>query len=82
MTISSPCYYVSYAISALSVLQIYEIAETDGFEVAADAYLKLFSYTDENPDMTADEVRVYAGMYSYNDEQLYIVLEELFATMD
>ena len=82
MTISSPCYYVSYAISALSVLQIYEIAETDGFEAAADAYLKLFSYTDENPDMTADEVLVYAGMYSYNDEQLYIALEELFATMD
>ena len=75
MTIASPCYYVSYAISGLSVLQLYEIAETDGFDAAADAYLKLFTYTDENPDMTTEEVLVYAGMYSYNDEELYVALE-------
>lgn len=78
MTISSPCYYVSYAVSALSVLQLYEIAETEGFEAAADAYLKLFTYTDENPDFTDSEVLEYAGMYSVTDEQLYINLENFF----
>ena len=79
MTFRSPCYYVSYAVSALSVLQIYEIAETDGFDAAADAYLKLFTYTDENPDFTDSEVLEYAGMYSVTDEQLYINLANFFS---
>ena len=72
MTITSPCYYVSYSVSALAVLQVYEIAQTDGFNAARDAYLKLFTYVDENPEMTMDEVLEYAGMLSYTDEQLYI----------
>ena len=72
MTITSPCYYVSYSVSALAVLQVYEIAHTDGFNAARDAYLKLFTYVDENPEMTMDEVLEYAGMLSYTDEQLYI----------
>ena len=74
MTVTSPCYYVSYSVSALSVLQLYEMANTDGFDAAKDAYLKLFSYTDENPDMTMEEVLEYAGMISYNDEELYSLL--------
>ena len=80
MTITSPCYYVSYAVSALSVLQLYEIAETEGFDAAAEAYLKLFTYTDVNPDFTDSEVLEYAGMYSVTDEQLYISLQEFFAS--
>lgn len=75
MTITSPCYYVSYSVSAISVLQIYEMAQTDGFNVAKDAYLKLFTYVDENPEMTMEEILEYAGMLSFNDEQLYINLK-------
>lgn len=71
MTVTSPCYYVSYSVSALSVLQLYEIANTDGFDKAKDAYLKLFTYVDANPEMTMDETLTYAGMLSFNDEQLY-----------
>ena len=71
MTITSPCYYVSYSVSALSVLQLYEMANTDGFDVAKEAYLKLFTYVDEDPAMTMEEVLTYAGMLSYMDEQLY-----------
>lgn len=78
MTIQSPCYYVSYAVSALSVLQLYETARTTGFQAAADSYLKLFTYTDVNPDFTDKEVLEYAGMYSATDEQLYINLESFF----
>ena len=78
MTITSPCYYVSYSISAISVLQLYEMAHTDGFDVAKDAYLKLFTYTDENPEMTTEEILIDAGMYSYNDEKLYNVLAGFF----
>jgi oligoendopeptidase F len=75
MTITSPCYYVSYSVSAISVLQLYEMAHTDGFDVAKDAYLKLFTYVDENPEMTMEEILAYAGMLSYNDEELYVNLK-------
>jgi oligoendopeptidase F len=75
MTITSPCYYVSYSVSAISVLQLYEMAHTDGFNAAKDAYLKLFTYVDENPEMTMDEVLAYAGMLSYSDEELYVNLK-------
>lgn len=78
MTITSACYYISYSVSALSVLQVYEMANTDGFDVAKDAYLKLFTYVDENPAMTMEEILGYAGMLSYNDEQLYININEYF----
>ncbi len=78
MTITSPCYYVSYSVSALSVLQLYEMAETDGFDAAAEAYLKLFTYTDVDPEYTDSQVLEYAGMYSATDEQLYIALANFF----
>ena len=76
MTITSPCYYVSYSVSAISVLQIYEMAHTDGFDAAKDAYLKLFTYVDEDPDMTMEEILAYAGMLSFDNEELYINLKE------
>jgi hypothetical protein len=82
MTITSACYYISYSVSALSVLQVYEMANTDGFDVAKDAYLKLFTYvdelTEEKPNMTMEETLQYAGMLSFMDEQLYINLNEYF----
>ena len=84
MTIKSPCYYVSYSISAISILQLYEMANVDGFDAAKDAYLKLFTYTDsleENGGMTTEDILVNAGMYSYNDEQLYIALADFFGKM-
>lgn len=76
MTIQSPCYYVSYSVSAISVLQLYEMANTEGFDVAKEAYLKLFTYIDENPEMTMEEVLEYAGLLSFVDEELYISLNE------
>ncbi len=82
MTITSACYYISYSVSALSVLQLYEMANTDGFDAAKDAYLKLFTYvdelTEENPNMTMEEILAYAGMLSYDNEQLYIDLNKYF----
>ena len=78
MTITSPCYYVSYSVSSISVLQLYEVAKTDGFEVAKDQYLKLFTYVDENPEQGMNEIMTYAGMLSFKDEQLYIQLNQYF----
>ena len=78
MTVTSPCYYVSYSVSAISVLQLYEVAKTDGFDVAKEQYLKLFTYVDENPEMGMNDIMVYAGMLSFKDEQLYVQLNEYF----
>ena len=75
MTITSACYYVSYSVSAISVLQIYEMAHTQGVDVARDAYLKLFTYVDSNTNMSLDEILDYAGLLSFEDEQLYINLK-------
>ncbi|MBO7296811.1 MAG: hypothetical protein J6V39_06090, partial [Clostridia bacterium] len=78
MTITSPCYYVSYSVSAISVLQLYEVAKTEGFDVAKEQYLKLFTYVDENPEMGMNDILGYAGMLSFKDEQLYVSLNESF----
>lgn len=76
MTITSPCYYVSYSVSAISVLQLYEMAHSSGFDAAKDAYLKLFTYVDVDPDMTMEDIFEYAGLLSYNDEQLYVKINQ------
>ena len=81
VTISSPCYYVSYAVSAISVLQLYTMANND-FDAAKEAYLKLFSYVDEYEKgadyMTMEEVFEYAGLYSFTDPELYKMYKEEF----
>ncbi len=74
MTIKSPCYYVSYSISAISVLQLYSKAQNEGFDAAKASYLKLFTYIDENPEMTTSDILKYAGLYSFTEEELYIQL--------
>lgn len=80
VTISAPCYYVSYSISALSVLQLYPKAAED-YNAAVDSYLKLFTYTDElgeDENMTTAEVLEYAGLYSFTDEELYASIYDYF----
>lgn len=75
MTITSPCYYISYSISAINALQLYTKIYSDGFDAAKESYLKLFTYTDslESVDdyMTVEEVLLYADLLSYNDEETY-----------
>lgn len=71
VTIGSPCYYISYAVSGVNALQIYAKVENVSFDAAKDSYLKLFTYTDENPDMTLEQVLTYAGLTSYTDEETF-----------
>ena len=75
MTISSPCYYISYAISALNALQLHAMACED-YEAAVDSYLKLFTYTDVNPDMSDSEILNYAGVLHFTVEDAYIKIHE------
>ena len=70
VTISSPCYYISYAVSGINALQIYAKASTD-YDATKESYLKLFTYTDENPEMTTEEVLLYAGLTSFVDEETF-----------
>jgi TatD DNase family protein len=75
VTISSPCYYISYAISGVNALQIYVNAMQEGFEDAKESYLKLFTYTDVDPEMTTEEILLYAGLTSYVDEQTFVLIK-------
>ena len=43
----------------------------EDFDAAVDSYLKLFTYTDVDPDMTTAEIMEYAGLYYFTDEELY-----------
>lgn len=75
MGITSPCYYISYALSAVSVMPLYYMAQDD-FDAAKDAYFKLFTYTDayvgeDYTEMTTVEILENAGLYSFFDEELY-----------
>ena len=85
VTIHAPCYYVSYSISALSVLQLYPKASVD-FDEAVDSYLKLFTYTDTLTDtdeyMTTEDVLAYAGLYSFTDEELYKTIYNYFKPVE
>ena len=78
MTIFSPCYYISYSVSSINVLQLYMMAENEGFEAAADCYLKFISYTDVDPEMNLDEVLEYADLESYTDEDLFKEFYQMF----
>ena len=78
MTISSPCYYISYSISAINCLQLYANIYSDGFDAAKDSYLKLFTYTDVDPEMTTEEILEYAGLKYYTDESLYVKLYSFY----
>lgn len=81
VTIHAPCYYVSYSVSAISVLQLFPKAQED-FAAAVDSYTKLFTYIDEyatrDTAMTTEEILVYAGLYSFTDERLY---QSIYETM-
>ena len=80
VVIHAPCYYVSYSVSALSVLQLYPKANED-FDAAVDSYLKLFTYTDtleEDGYMDTEAVLEYAGLYGFTDEELYKSIYEYF----
>jgi oligoendopeptidase F len=77
VTISSPCYYISYAVSGVNALQIYVDVMIKGYDVAKDSYLKLFTYTDVDPEMTLEQILTHAGLTSYVDEQTFVRIKNL-----
>ena len=68
----SPCYYISYSVSALESLQIFFEYQANGYEAAKAKYFKLFDYvTLKQKDMTYKDVLEYAGIPTYEDDKLY-----------
>ncbi|MBO4534324.1 MAG: hypothetical protein J5755_00125 [Clostridia bacterium] len=86
VTITSPGYYISYAMSMISSLEVWAKAQTDSFAAAKEAYLKLYTYTDEEENAYVDhdgdlisllgyaDVLVYAGFTSPFEEATYTAI--------
>ncbi len=70
-------YYVSYAVSALPALEIYAISQKEGLNSARSAYLKLFTYCEDNSRMTnytytgANGVLDFAGLGNPFETSIY-----------
>lgn len=74
VTVTNPCYYISYAVSMVSALQIYCVAKDD-FDAAKESYLKLFDY---ESGQTYTVILGNAGLLTPFDERLYAKLSDLF----
>ncbi len=72
-------YNISYSVSLLGSLQF--LSEPEYFDEKVEAYGKLITYLEEENGYayTYKEVLEYAGLYSYDDEQLFAYLYELLA---
>ncbi len=68
---SSPCYYISYAVSGLVALELYISAQNDDGK-AEDSYFKLFTYTDSSADMTTEQILEYAGLSYFDNDEFYL----------
>ncbi len=75
VTLPNPCYYISYSVSLLCSLQLYGQSAT-AFGDAVNSYLKLLTYPKEKGELTYKEALKYAGLYAYDDEQLYKNLQK------
>lgn len=60
----SPCYYISYGMSALVSLEIYMQAMEDGLDAARETYFKLFTFAD-NSDYVTTVTYGDGSSYSY-----------------
>ncbi len=92
VVIEAPCYYISYAMSALPCVELLSIADTQGFEAAQEIYFKFFTFTDVADHVELDDVGdkvvkigyadtlTYAGVHSVFDENMYTKIYEYFVT--
>lgn len=90
VVIESPCYYISYSMSALPSMGIYVKAMQEGFDVAKESYFKLFTFSDNQAFTTVDgagdkvvtatyqEILNYCGLYGPFQQELYQQLSDFF----
>lgn len=94
VVIEAPCYYISYAMSALPCVELLAVAETEGFEVAQEKYFKFFYFTDDSANTETDEygdkvvtigygeTLEYVGLHSVFDEEMYKTLSNYFVNTE
>ncbi len=90
VVIEAPCYYISYAMSALPCVELLSVAELEGFDSAKSKYLKFFTFTDDPANTEIDEygdkvvtatyaeVLKYVGLHSVFEEGMYSYIKEYF----
>lgn len=59
VVLENPVYYISYAVSMLTALQVANIAEQQSYQAAQDIYLDLI---ETDPELTFTEVLNHAGL--------------------
>ncbi len=71
-------YCISYSVSLLGSLQLYSV---ENFEANVEKYEKCINYSqdEDKRNYNYKEVLEYAGLYSYDDEALFVYLSELLA---
>jgi oligoendopeptidase F len=76
VVLHSPVYYISYATSQIASINIFIVAENDGYDVAVEAYRKL----QEDGELEWGFVGNLsaAGLTSPFDEETHIALKEFF----
>ncbi len=78
VTIRSPGYYVSYAVSMLGSMQM--LSEPEEFDARVGCYTKLISYLADPAAAELSgygEILEYAGLYSHDSEELFAYLTAL-----
>ncbi len=78
VVIEAPCYYISYAMSALPCVELLSIANTEGFEVAQEKYFKFFTFTDDANNVEYDEVGDKVIKIGYEETLEYIGINSVF----
>ncbi len=90
VVIEAPCYYISYAMSAIPCLELLSIADAEGFEAAKDIYLNFFTFTEDEANVEVDEmgdkiVKIgyaetleYAGLHSVFEADAYTRIANYF----
>ncbi len=79
VTVPTPAYYLSYALSLVCSTQLYTVAENEGFDTAVERYLKLVFYSEDSSALSYREVLAYAGLNDYLDEALYQGICEIWS---
>jgi len=82
VVIESPCYYLSYALADLSVLEVYGTGCEKGFDAAKEIYLKFFdgegkTYCEESEKNVEEAFLEYAGLHAWDDEELFLQITEI-----
>ncbi len=78
VVIEAPCYYISYAMSAIPCLEILSVADTESFEAAQEIYLNLFTFTDDEANVEIDEIGDKTVKIGFAETLEYVGLHSVF----